>query len=244
MMSLGLSSRALPDAGLDALVAAVARRGLMALELREGDAHGVAAGDPVLRGQAAAQRIAAAGLLLAGFRTRCLSDPAQLACISQGLHAPLVLDCAGEIDGRIHQAKVLAAAGAAVVVVVRGREALREATLVRSAGLELTWDADPAIGGLGDLAEALLACCQRELHQICLLGGGPEAGLHHGAGIGHLMRCLALAGWRGSLILAPSSTRFRPAWSVWLGRRRGWGCGSKSPDAPLLSLTAPRRATQ
>ena len=43
-----------------------------------------------------------------------------------------------------------------------------------------------------------------------------------------MMRELALAGYGGSLALAPSDQRYRVVWNAWLGRRGGWGCGSKA----------------
>ncbi|MGH7506725.1 MAG: hypothetical protein ACRELX_13785, partial [Longimicrobiales bacterium] len=77
MTRLGLSSAAAPDASLDELISACARRGLAALELREGDAHGIETDDGASSSSAAAaERAAAAGVTIVGYRsTRPGRDP-------------------------------------------------------------------------------------------------------------------------------------------------------------------------
>jgi hypothetical protein len=63
--------------------------------------------------------------------------------------------------------------------------------------------------------------------------------MQDGRGVGGMMRRLALAGYEGTLVLAPSTTRFRVAWQQWLGRRGGGsGCRSRNGDLPLARLTA------
>ena len=42
--------------------------------------------------------------------------------------------------------------------------------------------------------------------------------MHEGRGVGELMARLALSGFGGMVILAPSSPRFHVAWATWLGR--------------------------
>lgn len=240
-MRLGLCSEAAPDASLDELIAAAARRGFLALELRAGDAHGVAPGEAARSG-ATAMKLAEAGLVLTGFRTAGVTEVAGLARLSTVLSTPLLIDDQGELAERIDRAKALATAGATVAVVVRGADALRDAIIVRSAGLALAWDADPGLGRLGPMTDELLEQCRAELGHVRLIGGGPEADRQHGRGIGQMMCSLALAAFHGNLILAPSSTRFRVLWDGWLGRRRGWGCGSaasESSPAPLTRLSPP-----
>jgi hypothetical protein len=56
-------------------------------------------------------------------------------------------------------------------------------------------------------------------------------------GVGAMMRRLAVEGYAGTLVLAPSTARFRVAWRKWLGRRGGWGCGSSTgEDLPMVHL--------
>jgi hypothetical protein len=43
------------------------------------------------------------------------------------------------------------------------------------------------------------------LRHVRILGGGPEAALHEGQGVGELMGRLALAGYTGTVILSPGS---------------------------------------
>jgi hypothetical protein len=58
-----------------------------------------------------------------------------------------------------------------------------------------------------------------------------------GQGIGALMARLTLAGYQGTLALAPSTSRYLYAWGAWLGRGTGgWGCGSKTADDSLVRL--------
>jgi hypothetical protein len=149
-MRLGLSSAAAPDAGLDELLAACTLRGLSTLELRAGDAHGIAV--------------------------------------------------AGDWSAAV------------------------------SAGLAAAAEARVTIAGYRTIAAEVA------LRYIRFIGGGPEAALQEGRGIGTLMGRLALAGYNGAVILAPSATRYRVAWESWLGRRGGWGCGSKSAAAELVHL--------
>lgn len=241
-MRLGLSSAAAPDAGLDELLAAVVRRGLLALELREGDGHGVAPADGTMVGMMAARRAAALGVALSGYRSAALGDDGCLARLCEALGAPVLVDAPEDIEGRIARARRLEGLGAAAVVVIRGESAVDQGALADAAGLGLAWDADPALGRLGSTAEGLLQRFPAALRQLRLIGGGPEADLQHGAGIGALMRRLALAGYGGSLLLAPSSPRYRVAWANWLGRRGGWGCGSKVRDPSLVGLEGPRIA--
>jgi hypothetical protein len=91
---------------------------------------------------------------------------------------------------------------------------------------------------LGDRVARLLDLFGRRLSHIRLLGGGPEAALHEGGGIGEVMGRLALSGYAGTMVLAPSSDRYRVAWQTWLGRRGGWGCGSRVSHPSLVQLSS------
>jgi hypothetical protein len=98
---------------------------------------------------------------------------------------------------------------------------------VIASGVPVGWHIDSTVERV---AEALPRLLENPglLSYIRLEGGGPESAMQEGRGIGDLMRRLALAGYSGPLILTPSSPRYRVAWSTWLGRRGGWGCGSST----------------
>ena len=238
-MRLGLSSAAAPDATLDELLDAAVGRGLGALELRDGDAHGVTPDDDVPSATLAAERAAAAQVALSGYRTARSEHDLALARLSYALGAPVILDGPDDLVTRIDRARQMVAVGANVAVVLRGDSVADDAALVAAAGLALAWEADPSFGPLGTIAESLLQQFPGELRHIRLIGGGPEAEMQHGKGVGELMRHLALAGYAGTLVLAPSTPRYRVAWRNWLGRQRGWGCGSKTTDSSLVQLADP-----
>ena len=231
-MQLGLSSAAVPDADLGELLAAMGRRGLVTLELREGDRHGVLpVGDP-RRGRAVAERAREAGVTISGYYTRIVGHDLALARLSYALGAPLIMD--GPFDGaiRVDRARQVAAAGAHVAVLVRNEMAEQDAALAVRAGLSLAWEVDGRLEGSGTTAATLLERFAGELRHIRLLGGGREAATAHGSGVGELMRQLALGRYAGSLVLAPSSPRHHAAWQDWLAARGKWGCGS-SATAPI-----------
>lgn len=204
-MRLGLSSAAAPDAPLADLLEACARRGIAALELREGDAHGVRPGDPAGAAAAAAEA-GAAGVAISGYRLdpspQTAHAEAALAELAAALGAPLIVGEAVRLDGAVGVA----------------------------------WDADPLAGDVAAQGAALLERVGGRLHTIRLVGGGPETALNEGRGIGALMTQLALAGWAGTLVLAPSGRGYRVAWEQWLGRRGGTGCGSKVADPSLVQV--------
>ena len=238
-MRLGLSSEAAPDASLGELLDAVVRRGLTALELRDGDAHGIAPEDGALSGAVVAKRAAAAEVTITGYRVDRADHDLWLARLSGELGAPVILGGPDEMARRIDRARQMVAAGASVALLVRGDSAEDDAALAASAGLALAWEADPGLGSLGIMAESLLQRFPGELRHIRLIGGGPEAAIQDGKGVGDLMRHLALTGYQGTLVLAPSSTRYRVAWQTWLGRRVGRGPGSRTANPSLLLLAGP-----
>lgn len=239
-MRLGLSSAAAPDASLDELLDACGRRGLAALELRDGDAHGLEPRDTA-RAQDAARSAAAAGVALAGYRTAGDASAAALAGLSVALGAPVLLDGPAGVAGRVERAAEIARLGGSAAVVVGGQSAADDGALVAAGGIEVAWDADPAAGPVGEQVGALLAPVGPRLALIRLAGGGPEALGQAGQGIGELMGRLALSGYDGAVVLAPTSSRYRVAWQTWLGRGGGWGCGSKAAALPLVSTTGGKR---
>ncbi|MCL4290952.1 MAG: hypothetical protein KJ051_11855 [Thermoleophilia bacterium] len=239
-MRLGLSSAAAPDASLEDLLEACGRRGLAALELRDGDAHGLEPRDTA-RAQDAARSAAAAGVALAGYRTAGDASDAALAGLSVALGAPVLLDEPAGVAGRVERAAEITRLGGSAAVVVGGQTAAEDGALVAALGIEVAWDADPAAGPVGEQVGALLARVDQRLALIRLAGGGPEALGQAGQGIGELMGRLALSGYDGAVVLAPTSSRYRVAWQTWLGRGGGWGCGSKAAALPLVSTTGGKR---
>lgn len=261
-MRLGLSSAAAPSATLDELLAAGARRGLGSLELVEGHGHGVGPGrtDP---GEAVevARRAAGVGVPIAGYRVCDCPDDcdaealASLAAFACALDTPILLPMAArnEVAGgqgaarwavlagvvatlrgqRIHVLPVLPAGAAAVAAA----DALAPKPNVPGGPpVPVAWDADPAAGDLAEIGSALVARTDVRLELVSLRGGGPESAEQEGRGVGSLMTRLALSGFDGTVSLSPSSARYRVIWDAWLGRRGGWGCGSKSEDRTLVSL--------
>lgn len=237
-MRLALSSAAAPDASFEELLAACVRRGLAGLELRDVDGHGVDVDQSSLDRAAGVARAAAADVVITGYRVSGIGDAERLAWLAASLNAPVLLDCAaGPLRQRIEDALRLRDAGVGAAVVVRGVTAVRDAADVAAAELSIAWDADAAQAPIADYAEALLRDCGAALRHITLIGGGPEVAMQEGMGVGALMGRLALGGFDGNLALAPSSPRYRIAWQTWLGRRGGWGCGSKA-EAAALPLTS------
>ncbi|HEX6134684.1 MAG TPA: hypothetical protein VFZ24_12010 [Longimicrobiales bacterium] len=228
LMRLGLSSAAAADVELADLVQACTQRGLSALELREEDAHGVAFADVP-----AAQTSLPAGLI-AGLYARESTDAVRLARAAVALRAPVIVADEGTAARRVRLARSIAASGGGALPLMRGpaRDWL-DGVADQDPGY--AWEVDPGITDLARDADLVLRAV-RAPDYIRFIGGGPEAALQEGRGIGVLMGRLALAGYDGAVVLAPSSPRYRVAWSSWLGRRGGWGCGSKVADAALVRL--------
>jgi hypothetical protein len=243
-MRLGLSSGAAPDATLDELLAACRRRGLAGVELVEGHAHGVTptTGAGMASG---APAVAEDGPGILAFRcaTEATALSGDAARLSRHLGCPV-------ISPTIPPAVLLEAAAA------RYRDAggvlllsfpsqpdavLRAAELADRAGggVALSWDLAPGEASGASTGDTL-AAAGAALRHVRLYGGGPEAPLLEGRGIGELAVQLALAHYAGPLVLTPSTDSYRQAWRSWLGRRGGWGCGSSRERGTLVSLTRQR----
>ncbi len=235
-MRLGLSSAAAPDADLDALLTACAQRGLGVLELRAGDAHGVDAEVDPADGVIARERAAAAGITIGGYWTASYDGAERLARTAEALDAPILVAADEAIDARIAQVRRIEARGGTALVVVGG-PADTWLDAVISAGIHFAWEVDAAHFDVSADTERVLRAGSDGLKCVRLLGGGPETALQEGRGIGPLMGRLAMRGYAGPLLLAPSSSRYRVAWASWLGRRGGWGCGSKVGDADVVPLS-------
>ncbi len=247
-MRLGLSSAAAPDAGIDALVEACARRGLAVLELHAGHAHGVV--DAASAAGAHATTIGT-GVAIGAWWTDAPHEPALLTGIAQALQAPVVLAAAaGEPDARSARADLAQrialarthGADGAVLPAVQGPADMWLAD-VTDAGIDFAWEIDRSVSDPAADLTRILQHASGRLRYLRIRGGGPESAMQEGQGIGPLMAQLAINGYDGPLVVAPSSGRFHVAWSTWLGRRGGWGCGSKA-DRTMVSLSAQTGETQ
>lgn len=213
-MLVALSSSALPDAGLPELIEGCTRRGLAALHLVDGHAHGITPAAPA-RARAAAVACRDAGIRVTGIEIAgARYAAAQVADTCAALSAQLVVGTAErEADSSSAWNAALAAAG---IAVARGVELNAAAENVATA-----WNRESLAGSV---------------HHVTLRGGGPEAAQHEGRGIGVFMMQLALDDYRGVLALAPSSKAVLPVWRAWLRHGRNWGCGSKAADPALVQL--------
>jgi hypothetical protein len=246
LMRLALSSAAAPGASFDELLEACAQRGLSALELESGHGDVLPAGLSLRNAAAARARAAAAGIHIAGLRLRSLDaepgdpgfhdDLGALIPLALALDTPLLVPA-----DRVVAAQRILGTTPAMAVLPAGPAALSALDALNASGqlasrLPLAWDADPGAGDVSAGAVELLAAVGPRLRHLRLHGGGPEASLQEGRGVGALMARLALAGFAGTIALAPSSPRYRVIWSAWLGRRGGWGCGSKADARELVNL--------
>lgn len=236
-MTLGLSSAAAPDLSAEVLIAACRARGMHAIELRCGDAHGASSvADAVrVRDIAARAGVAVVGLMTGSTevdapRSVCFTaDVARLASLSLVFDSPVIVNH-GSITQRIMLAGSIVNAGGDALPLVH---CVLDAHMAVESGRSYAWHVDPAHT---DICEMLLDLPDAgvSLGYIGFSGGGPESPLNDGRGVGTFMARLALTGYRGALILSPSSHQYRVIWRTWLGRR-GWGCGSRT-DADLVVL--------
>ena len=235
-MRLGLSSAAAPDATLDELIAICGRRGLAALELRESDGHGVSGAPGGVGGAEAQERARAAGVEITGFRSSTGGEDLALARMAAAAGAPVLVDGGCCVSSRVDRAGGLSSVGADIAVVLGGDVSNETLERAIGCGCQLAWNVDVSAGDAGATAVRFLDRLGECLRHVRILGGGPEAAMQEGKGVGELMARLALAGYTGTIILSPSSTMYRVAWRNWLGRRGGWGCGSKQEDPSLVRL--------
>lgn len=243
LMRLGLSSAAAVAATFTELAAACSLRGLSAVELRTGDSHGIELDtDWSAAAAAAVAAAAAAGVSIAGFRSDDPSaEPGQLARLSAALGCCIIVADEGASADRMDRARRIRGQGGHALVLARG-PAVEWHDAIRAAGEDYGWEVDASCTDIAADADLVLGVGEPAVRYIRFIGGGPEASLQEGRGIGTLMGRLALAGYAGPIILSPSSPRYRVAWESWLGRRGGWGCGSKAADPVLVRLPA-RTAT-
>ncbi|HET8657059.1 MAG TPA: hypothetical protein VFL93_16155 [Longimicrobiaceae bacterium] len=243
-MQLSLSSAAAPEAALAELLAACARRGLAALELVEGHAHGVGSepypplGEQVSRATRAAG-VAVCALYAAAPGRHGLTAVARVAA---ELSVPIVVPVAALAGDRLPEALRLCSEAGAALLLAHGSDPARVGTLLEELaslpggeGVGLAWEVRPETDDPDGMAGVPAAAGPR-LRYVRLHGGGPESARQTGHGVGALMARLALARYRGPVVLTPSNPQYHYVWRAWLGRAGGWGCGSKQSDSSLVTL--------
>ena len=212
-MTLALSSEAAPGASLGELANACARRGVSALHLVAGHAHGI-----TLDMSAAATAAARARLVEHDVRVSTL----EITDIDGVAPEDAASTCA-QLDAAL-------IATSAIPVAWRSAFERGGGKLVQQAEL------NPIAG---NVASAWCELADARIMHILLRGAGPEAARYEGRGIGTLMAPLSLSAWSGVLTIAPTSAAVLPVWNVWLWRGKSWGCGSKTADSTLLQLRQP-----
>jgi sugar phosphate isomerase/epimerase len=239
-MRLGLSTAAVPDWPLEAIVEACARRGLQAIELVAGHGHDVHPGAAQADVRAAGERMRERGIasvLLRPADAAIALEPATMR-LAALLGAGVIVAGADVNDAALEAARAVAGAPHAALLLAHGTdaaEAERIRLLAKRQDCGLSWRVDPARDRLEELAATILDAAGAQLQHIHLLGSGPESAASEGRGIGALLATLALRGWDGALTLAPSSPDRLPVWRLWLGRA-SWGCGSRTGEDALVHL--------
>ncbi len=248
-MRLALSTSAAPGLGLDALLDACGRRGLAAIELVVGHAHGVRPELDAVRVEAVRGAVRERGFEVAAYVAgpeEALSPAA--ARLSAGLGAPVVIrpGAAAGRDGALARGLASYAEHGARLLLGHGSdpgevEACRSIVEAAPDGTAaLAWEADPGAVDLAAAAPAVLAAGGPWIQHVRLRGGGPESASQNGRGVGELMAALAMAAYDGTLALRPATRHALHAWRLWLERGGGWGCGSSPREQPLTRLGGAR----
>jgi len=219
-MQLGLSLEAAADAPVSELLVACVRRGLGALELVLGPSIGP---DDILVATKVKDEMP---VRISGIIADACQDTGVLVDLSRTADAPIIVRGDFDLQSRIARAKEIRLSGGNALALVAGEP---ESWLGAVADVDFAWHIDETCQNPAAAAEQILR--ERSIPFIRLAGGGPETALQDQGETGALMRVLALAGYSGPLIMTPSSQRYRIAWASWLGRRGGWGCGSKAGSA-------------
>jgi hypothetical protein len=246
-MRLGLSSEAAPAADLQTLAESCARRGLVALELVAGHGHGVAPAMSPAAARAAAGLLREHGVDRVLYRAASVEEALSPAAaeLSAALDAAVVATAAsdpaatesllpGLQDFLVAGGHLLLAHGSDPAAVAAARQLAGHGPA--DAGVALAWDVLSGERGLGTAAPRVLDAAGPLLRSVRLPGSGPESAGAEGAGIGSLLTQLALRAYDGVIIVAPSAPETLPVWRLWLGRRAGWGCGSKAGDPALITI--------
>ncbi|MGH7444320.1 MAG: hypothetical protein ACREKM_05565, partial [Longimicrobiales bacterium] len=178
---------------------------------------------------------------VAGYWMTGVESDLGLANLGRHLGAPIISAVDEPLALRIDRARRIGVLGGGAFIGVRGAASAWLNAVVH-AGIDFAWEIDLADSNPAADADAVLDAASAQLRYIRFVGGGPEAALQEGRGIGALMGRLTLAGYVGPLVLTPSSARYRVAWAAWLGRRGGWGCGSTAGANDPVRLAPAVRA--
>lgn len=202
------------------LEALARRRGLYGLELL--------AGDLTHAGSAAGIYVEAASLLGSEKTARAAATLDAPVVAARGLVPPSAI---AELDA------LYASAGGRLCVThgTNAEEAAVLADAIATAGatrVRTAWEVRPRAEELGDAAAVLLVASET-LSYIRLRGGGPELPSHDGAGLGELLRTVALSHYSGTFALAPSTDDLVGSWERWLTRSGKAGCGSAQGEADM-----------
>jgi hypothetical protein len=241
-MHLGLSTEAAPDADLATIVRGCARRGLRAIELVEGHAHGLSAASSLSAVREARRVLDGEGITQRVFRPATVAGALSEAAAELGGRLDAAVLAPAIVAGSLAAAARHYATAGSTLLLQHGTDPAeadacrRHAMSCGTSTVALSWDADPAGAPLTAAAAAVLAAAGPLLRHVRLRGSGPEAAGSEGRGIGALLCRLALQRYDGVLILAPSAPETLPVWRLWLGRGAGWGCGSKTGDPTLVHI--------
>lgn len=95
-----------------------------------------------------------------------------------------------------------------------------------TSAVDLVWELQPSVANLDEGGAVLLAVTER-LRLVRLHGGGPEQRYQEGRGIGALLGELSVTGYRGPIVLTPSSRdpTIQERWARWAASRGSSGCG-------------------
>jgi hypothetical protein len=244
-MHLSLSAAAAPALPFEALFAACRHRGLAGIELPLGAVQEPPPGGHAVALRRLRRQSRESGVAIVGLAAdhRAWSESPWTARMGALLSAPVTTPAEMlESTDLARLARRYAEAGARLVI-THGSDPDEVAALrvridaLGGARLGLGWEVRPGTDDL-ETARQVIEAAGPLLEYVRLHGGGPEAARQTGQGIGALMARLTLARYIGPLVLTPSTPRYRQAWSNWLLRGGGWGCGSKSADGSLVQLIA------
>ncbi|HET6567524.1 MAG TPA: hypothetical protein VFG50_06130 [Rhodothermales bacterium] len=213
-MRLCLSSDAYPAGGLPELSQAARRRALDGLELRigAGHRHGV---DETLSAITQPGDYAPVTWFLL---------PKDVSLVTRLIWAGAAYSLGA---GLVLQEPVVDLPTGVKVALQHGNdpaEAQRAATWAKRHRAFTCWQVEPVLDA--NEIQAVLSASGTALAHVRLPGSGPEADLTASPVTGILMGRLALAGYDGTIALAPSPGADPEMWRRWLFETRGWGCGT------------------
>ncbi len=224
-MKLLLSSDALPEAPLNVLREAVARRALSGLEMTVGRDQGHHIDNivcPLHDGEQPPLADAAEGV--AWFNAAHVTSASALAAWGSAAHSV----GAGIVFG----AKVNEIPAAARTALAHGSDLTQVSEVAARAadlGAGTCWTVHPAELD-GSSVSAILDATFPTLKHVRLAGSGPEGEDGHEV-VGNVLAGLALRSYAGTIALIPTSDDQLARWERWLLVTRGWGCGTAAAKA-------------